>query len=353
MKSGLQLRLRRWSALAAGVSLASAAGCVPLRGGWDAEALERATPALQAISRQRLGDMVPYPALLPTGDRSEPLRLALVACRFEAGTRLRVRTGGPGWSEPAGAAALAAFSPPLERFDLSLERTAVSPAEIDVYAHVGSEADAPEGLGDTLVECDVSNEPTRGGGAAPRGIVRRAEVRMRRSGIDAKGLVQRASDDAWIGALLHELAHALGFSGHAATGRSLLVRDEGVLREIGRDVLKGKALTDPTLAALYTLPPGQILGERPLTPASETWLRDLLSLDAERERAGVHRTALVASVGDREARLAFRYADGTGFGLRFPGWPRRLRAGGAVVAIPDAAALAALRGAEQDAGVNP
>ena len=319
--------------------------CVPTRGGWDSQSLVRDTPGLRALSGQRLGDMVPFPGLVASAGPAGSPRLALVVCRFAAGTALRIRSKGPGWSEPAGAAALAALAPTLARLGLSLERTTAAPAEIEIHAHVGPEAEAPDGLGDALVECDVSNDVGGEAGLGPRGLVRRADIRMRRSGIDAKGLVQRASDDAWIGALLHELAHALGFSGHAATGRSLLVRDEGVLREIGRAVLQGQLLSDPTLTALYQLRPGQVLGERALTPASATWLRAVLRLDAEREAAGIRRTALVASVGDREARLSFRYADGRGFGLRFPGWAARLRDGGEVIAIPDRAALATMRAA--------
>ena len=350
MRRGAPLQFGLVALLTLAALLLLDVACVPTRGGWDSQSLVRETPGLRALSGQRLGDMVPFPGLVASADPSDSPRLALVVCRFAAGTALRIRSDGPGWSEPVGAAALAALAPLLVRLGLSLERTTATPVEIEIHAHLGLEAEAPEGLGDTLAECDVTNDVSNdvsnvGGeaGLGPRGLVRRADIRMRRSGIDAKGLVQRASDEAWIGALLHELAHALGFSGHAATGHSLLVRDEGVLREIGRAVLQGQPLSDPTLAALYQLRPGQILGERTLTPASATWLRAVLRLDAEREAAGIRRTALVASVGDREARLSFRYADGRGFGLRFPDWPARLRDGGAVIAIPDRAALEAIR----------
>lgn len=343
MRSGLKLWLGLAAMLPVVSLLAVTVACVPPRGGWDSAALVRETSGLRSLAGQRLGDMVPFPALVQEQDRSAPPRLALVACRFAAGTTLRIRADGPGWNEPVGAAALAALAHALEGLGLSLERTTASPAEIEIRAYEGEVADAPEGLGDTLVECDVSSEAAGAGTPAPRGLVRRAEIRMRRSGVDAAGLIQRASDESWIGALLHELAHALGFSGHAATGHSLLVRDESRLREIGRAVLKGEPLSDPTLAALYQLQPGRILGERALTPGGEAWLLALLRLDAKHEAAGNRRTALVASVGDREARLVFRYADGSGFGLRFPAWAARLRDGGELLAVPDRAALAAMR----------
>ena len=85
------------------------------------------------------------------------------------------------------------------------------------------------------------------------------------------------------------------------------------------------------------------IGERPLVAGSAVWVRALLALDARRAAAGNRRTALVASVGDREARLSFRYADGSRLGLRFPGWAERLQAGGEVLAWPDRATLEAIR----------
>lgn len=320
-------------------------GCVPLRGGWDGEAVVRANPAIAAIEGQRLGDMVPFPALMLGAEPSTPARVELVACRFASGSRVRVGASGPGWSEELGDRALAALAKPAADFDLQLERAVVdaregAAPEIEIVAHEGEGADAPAGLGDTLVECDVD----RASPAAPaRGVVIRAEIRMRRSAYDEALRLRRADDAAWTGALLHELGHALGFSGHVATGASLLVRDESILRGLGRSALRGHPIETPSLEALYRLAPGQSLGERALSPLGAEWIEALLSIDRRRRAEGLERVALVASVGDREARIAFRYADGSALVLRFPGYAEGIRRGGALLAVPDRATLETLR----------
>ncbi len=317
--------------------------CVPPRGGWDSEALFQESPELRSLPDQRLGDMVPFPALAVGESGEDSASIELVACRFAAGTALRVWAEGPGWSDGVGDRALAALQAPLASLELTLARTAAAPAEIEIHSHEGLAAESPEGLGDTLVECDVARGAGTGGEVGPRGRVSRAEIRMRRSGVDAAGRPRRASDEAWIGALLHELGHALGFSGHVATGPSFLVRDQSLLRELGRAALRGETLADPTLTALYRLRPGQPLGRRALQAASASWVEAILALDRRYETAGNRRVALVASTGDREARLSFRYADGARLGLRFPGWAEGLRRGGPLVAWPDRATFEAIR----------
>lgn len=323
-------------------------GCVPLRGGWDSDAIVRATPEIAAIEGQRLGDMVPFPALALDPEGEAPARIELVACRFAPGAVVRVGSAGPGWAAELGERAIEALAKPAAGFDLALERAdpgAAPPAraEIEIFAYEGFEPDAPVGLGDTLVECDVERAAP---GARARGVIERAEIRMRRSGRDEALRLRRADDAAWTGALLHELGHALGFSGHVATGDSLLVRDQSILREIGRSVLRGNPLATPTLAALYRLEPGRALGERALSPRAAQWVEAVLELDRQRAAAGHRRVGLVASVGDREARLTFRHADGSELALRFPGWAEAIRGGDALLAIPDRTTFEAIRGAQ-------
>jgi len=315
--------------------------CVPPRGGWDSDALVRASPELRSLDAHRLGDLVPFPALAldaldPDGEARA--RIELVVCRFAPGKTLRVLADGPGWDEESGARVLDSLAGDLAGLDLDLARTNTLPAEIEILAVDGLGSDAPVGLGDTLVECDVD----RGTGAI-RGVVSRAEIRMRRSGFDGAGRPRRATDEEWAGALLHELAHALGFSGHAATGATLLVRDQGWLRKQGRAALNGEAISDATLTALYRLDPGRVVGERALSPVGEKWLETILALDRRHAAAGNARIALVASTGDREARLSFRYADGARLGLRFPRFADALRRGDPVLALPDRAAFEAIR----------
>jgi hypothetical protein len=303
--------------------------------------------------------MVPFPALaLDDGARDAPERVALVACRFASPSAIRVSPAGPGWSEEPGGRALAALAAAIEPAGLALRRVDAGPAEIGIEAFLAEGPELPEGLGDTLVECDVAKRaaadaPVDRADAAVlagvRGRILRAEVRMRRSGRDAAGRSRIASDAEWTGALLHELGHALGYAGHAATGASIFVRDEFELRGIGRDVLRGAPLVDPTLRALLALEPGELLGARRLRPVDAEWVRAVRALDRAWRAAGVERVGVVASVGDREARWTLRYADGRRLGLRFPGWPERLREGREILVFPDRETLGALR-ASLDAG---
>lgn len=348
----------------AGIAIA----CVPARGGWDVDALRHARPAIAALEGERLGDMVPFPALAldeasrpPTG-RSAPGKtvdpaadpavehVSLVACRFAAPAAIRVRTAGPGWADAPGAKALSALASAIEPFGLALRPVASGDFEIGIEAFLADGPELPEGLGDTLVECDVA---PRADAPGVRGRILRAEVRMRRSGRDAVGRVRIARDEEWTGALLHELGHALGFAGHAAAGDSMLVRDEFTLRAIGRGVLRGEPLDDATLRALHALEPGEALGSRRLAPADGDWVRAVRALDRSWRAAGGERAAVVASVGDREARWSLRYADGRRLGLRFPGWPERLREGREILVFPDRETLETIRASLRNEGARP
>ena len=70
---------------------------------------------------------------------------------------------------------------------------------------------------------------------------------MRRAQLDMTNQVREASAEEWVGALMHELAHALGFAGHAGAGDSILVRDETRIRALGRLALRGDAVPEETL----------------------------------------------------------------------------------------------------------
>ncbi|MBY0400338.1 hypothetical protein K2X89_08590, partial [Myxococcota bacterium] len=242
-------------------------------------------------------------------------------------------------------AGLGAFSGFLDRLGLAARQVDAGPAEIEITAFASEGPELPEGLGDTLVECDVAPRSSSESDPSVRGQIRRAEVRLRRSGRDAAGRLRIADDAAWAGALLHELGHALGFEGHVAAGSSILVRDEHALRGRGRAVLRGEPFADATLEALHRLEPGRRLGVRRLRAVDADWVRAIRALDRRYRAAGRERVAVIASVGDREARWSLQYADGARLVLRFPGWPERLRAGGELVVLPDRETLAAIASA--------
>ena len=313
-------------------------GCVPLRGGWDSEALVASEPSIAAFEGQRLGDMLPFPAL--DGDR-----IVLIACRYEAGDLVRVRGGGPQWPVEWARSAVRALDRGVARIDLILEDSSRSESKIrptiDVVTVEAIGGAGPAGLGDTLSACDVSsmNSPADASdgddGPRFRGVMTGAEIRMRRAQLDQTGQVREASAEEWVGALMHELAHALGFAGHVAVGDSILVRDEMKIRAAGRRALLGESVADDTLAALYQLRPGQILGSRTVQAEDVAWLRVIRELDRARSVGGRPSMGLFASVGDREARIVWRYADGSQLGVRFPNWQSELRRGDAITLRPD------------------
>lgn len=318
--------------LAAAIFLTLA--CVPSRGGWDLDALLADEPSIAVIEGHRLGDLLPFPAL--DGDR-----IVLVACRFAPGQPVRVGGGGPQWPASWGRAAVRALNRSVAGVELVLEdaggsvaRTAPSIEIVTVQAIGGT---GPRGLGDTLSECDVSPMVSATAAARPayRGLLTGAEIRMRRAQLDITAQVRDASAEEWVGALMHELAHALGFVGHAAAGHSILVRDETRIREAGRLALIGQAVPDPTLEAFYRLRPGQRLGTRSVKADDVSWLHAIRKLDRERSAGDRRSMRTFSSVGDREARIVWRYSDGSQLGVRLPYWRSELRSGAAITLRPD------------------
>lgn len=327
---------RSFGRFATAMGLLMGLACVPPRGGWDLEVLMAAQPGIAALDEQRLGDMLPFPAL--DGDR-----IALVACRFAEAQRVLVRGDGPpslvAWTRSAVRAldgSVASIGLVLE-FDEEGGSIARSSAQIEIVIVDAIAGEGPAGLGDTLCECDVSetNLPTPDAIRTYRGLLAGAEIRMRRVQVAMTGRMREASAEEWVGALMHELAHALGFSGHAATGSSILMRDETRIRAAGRRALMGDPMSDSTLDALYQLRPGQRLGTRDVRADDLKWLRAIEQVNRKRSVDGRSIVGTYASVGDREARIVWRYSDGSQLGLRFPSWRSELRSGVAISLRPD------------------
>lgn len=310
-------------AVAAAAGFAGAA-CVPLRGGWDAEGLLAATPELAAIRGHRIGELTPHPA--PDGER-----LRLVACRFADGAAIRVTGAGPGWPVDWAERAVVALDAALPAVALSTVAPRASGAGVSSSGEPAIRADSiedpdakgPAGLGDTLVRCDVSRTVS----GAIRGILVDAEIRMRRRQRHWAGGVVVADREAWTAAFLHELGHALGFAGHVALGPSLVTRDQVELRTLARRALAAEPLVAPNVEALYALAPGRVLGEARIAPeARERW-RAVLDEVAAFEQARGPATAILSQVGDRAARLEWRWADGERVAVRWPRWQAELAAG--------------------------
>jgi hypothetical protein len=320
-------------------------GCVPQQGGWNVDELADAEPGIAALTPHRLGDMIPYPALGGAVGGSGADRIALIACRFRSPRSLRVRGGGPHWPAVWAGVAVEAIDRSMPDLVLSLEErddASVDGERPEITVVTIGEVDAagPSGLGDTLTECDVS---MRDDGVADfRGELVGAEIRMRRAQLDVANRIRAASEEEWIGALMHELGHALGFAGHAAIGASILVRDQTALRAAGRRALRGETAPDPTLDALYLLRPGQRLGARDLRTESTRWLEAVRAHRDRRTAEGLRSVGVFASVGDEAARIVWRYADGSQLGVRMPAWRRELKEGAAITLVPDRATRAVI-----------
>lgn len=308
--------------------------CRPPGAGWDLDALMAAEPSIVGLEGQRLAALLPFPVL--DGDR-----IGLVACRFAREQSVRVRGGGPQWPSLWGRAAVRALALGLRQVDLVLEgvETGVAQGEpnIEIIMIEAVGGAGPRGLGDTLSECDVSPivSTTAGASRAVRGLLTGAEIRMRRAQLDNTGQIRDASAEEWVGALMHELAHALGFIGHVATGHSILVRDETRIRAAGRRALSGEAVPDPTLDALYLLQPGQWLGSRRVRAEGMSWLQAMRDFNRQRPEKFGTSVATFSSVGDTEARIVLRYSDGSQLGIRLPYWRNELRSGAGITLRPD------------------
>ena len=305
-------------------------GCAAPTGGWDVARLLEERPDVAAIAGARLGDLTPYPALLDG-------EIALITCRYAFPGAIRVRGGGPGWPPTWAHEALGGFEAGIPGVAfVELEVADPRPAEIVIRSLEEATAEGPRGLADTLTECDVRpagsttggrSDGVRSGRGKVRGVLLRSEVRIRRTQPGVGQRVHRATREEWTAALLHELGHALGFVGHVTSGRSVLTRDEFLLREFARRAIRGEAVRMPSLEALYAVEPGRVLGRADLAPEARVALsRFRRRLDEMVALLGEGSGAR-ASAGDRSALLVWRWPSGETLRLHFPAWRRQLREG--------------------------
>ncbi len=326
-------------------------GCVSSVGGWDDSALLEAEPQLAAIPGQRIGDMTPYPAI-------EDGRLLLVACRYAEGGPVPVSVSvlgsgsgagtasqaGPGRVADWAALAIGAVGDAVPGVELTMLRegewTPGLMRVIEIVSIEDPEAEIPYGLADTLSECDVSR--TQDSRNVIRGSLTRSEIRIRRLLRDQLGRARSASEAEWIGALMHELGHALGFAGHAAVGDSLVLLEESRLRALGRRALEGEPVPAPNLTALYSLAPGRILGEAEVSAQAREMMVAVEALVADRNARLGTATGPFASTGDQAARLVWRWAGGLRVELRFPFWRREIERGHSITVLPGEATRGAL-----------
>ncbi|MGH0034749.1 MAG: hypothetical protein ACQGVK_06945 [Myxococcota bacterium] len=306
-------------ACACGIAWLAGAACAPARGGWDWRALERAYPELAEVRGERLRDAHPYlrPVLEPG---SEALELFL--CRWPTGRTLGVAL--PPDAGPDHRALLDRALRAWNQAGLGVRlRPSGPPADVEIRF-------VPEGDGGAWPKTAFAAADCR---ADTRGPLVRARVWLDRANLDLLGRPRPLTPEEFLGAALHELGHALGFQGHGVLGPSVVVREVGRVRRTGERVLEGRALSDPSLQALYAVPSGVGVGRLPLSGELATLLR---VLGREAERRGF-RGPLVR-VGDRSARLFWTDADDHEVGVVVPRWSQVVADPEALRLIPDRAA---------------
>jgi hypothetical protein len=115
------------------------------------------------------------------------------------------------------------------------------------------------------------------------------------------------------------------------------VRTVEVHRRLGARVLAGETPDEPTLRALYALPSGSVLADRPVS-RWRTDLVDRMAALAANERL----EGPFARVGDTAARVFWRDGRGTEYGLQVPNLAETLRDPARVLVIAESTTRAAL-----------
>jgi hypothetical protein len=130
-----------------------------------------------------------------------------------------------------------------------------------------------------------------------------AIVHLRRSNTDMLGQEIMLSVDQLVGVTLHEVGHALGFSGHVATTNSVMSRSTDTVRRFGGRLLAGHGFAAPSLAALYALPSGTVVGSVQVEEG------DLALFEAAKDfAAGREWSGPFVRVGESSANLGWRSA---------------------------------------------
>jgi hypothetical protein len=186
-------------------------------------------------------------------------------------------------------------------------------------------SDGTLGSGRSVVDCRL-------GVPGARAAVVAAQVEIaRRAPPDWRGRERSLTLEERSGALLHELAHALGAPGHAAGGDDLLASTAEAARRAGARALAGEPLASPALTALYARPSGELLQ----SGAVEAWrtfeLDRLAKLAAAQPLDGPFLRA-----GDAAGRIFWRDARGREWGFLVVGLAELAQDPSQLLLVPEA-----------------
>lgn len=247
-------------------------GCGAGHGGWDVRAAEQRYPAIAQQRGHRLGDLSPH--FWIAGDE-----LLLFHCGWPLDRPVRVEVAGASPSESElvdralAALAGAVHGLDFERSDSLGAGPGIRLSIVDVPEPEAGDRGIPPS-GEATVDCRV-DEPfgaARGEGSL-RAQLERASVWVLRSRYDWLGRVVPLTELELLAVVLHELGHAVGFPSHAEGGATLMRAVPWEVTVQVRPVLRGEPLRDPTLAALYHLPSGSVLGRMPAGAAAAATAR--------------------------------------------------------------------------------
>lgn len=268
-------------------------GCTAGQGGWDEDALGRRYPAVEDHRGQRLGDARPYFAPAQKG-------LVLFLCHWPPNRAIPVSL--PADAGPDERRILVRVLEAWERAIPAVRFTHVqrSQARLRIEFVASDEADKPRGSANTAADCrvDLPEGGFSDGLTRVEASLTHASVHLRRENIDQLGRAVALREDQLIGTALHEIGHALGYPSHAIVGNTLMGRSVDHVRREGKRVASGARLEAPSVAALYEVPSGVVVGRVPLSSDGRRRFRALEQLARSRQWRGPE-----VRVGDRSSRF--------------------------------------------------
>ena len=242
-------------------------GCAPYAGQWDVASLWARHPELLDGAQRRLGDTTPY--LIPRGQSA-----ILFLCHFPSRSTVSVSLPSNATAREQSAIRLALEGWGNAGLGLHFEEVPEASAMIKIrlasLPGTGPAAARAIGTGFALSDCGFDSGWDAAGktdGPIPARLFR-STVTLRTSKTDMLGREVRLTEDELVGAALHELGHALGFSGHVATPGSVMSRTTDSVRRFGRNLRRAGEFDAPSLVALYAVPSGTVVGRVDLAESS-------------------------------------------------------------------------------------
>jgi hypothetical protein len=278
------------------------------KAGWDPEEFGRHHPQVSGRDLRLLADIHPY--VLPTRGA-----LLLFLCRWPDGWPIPVSI-----PSDASDSERAVISQALSSWEHAVGvhfRTVreSDDHQLEIRLVDGSgPADAPPPTATTAAECavDPSALESAPGEILPARITS-ATIRIRRARPNLIDEPVAHSEVEMLGALLHELGHALGYQGHTRKGGTVMVRTTGEVRRRGRAVRSGEIFRDAAVEALYRVPNGTVLGRTTLSDGVTSPVDRIADVAVARDLSG----PLLRS-GDDSARIAWRSRLGTKYVIEIP-----------------------------------